>query len=621
MNRPVVADPAGFGEPARPDRLMGERVFSFAGFSLEPDGTLFHNGTLIHLPPKELEALRLLLAHAGRIVTPQQMRATLWGEVSVSSDSVTKCVSSLRARLQLEDCIQTVYKRGYRFSANVVVHAVGGGGPRARLAIAPFATDPGVPEYLGFTVAEETAAGLARSRYPVVSVLAQDSVFTLARRGMSARQIGAALKADFVLTGTLRPLPSQYRLRAEMIRVPDTVQVWSEDVLVPRRRVAGLELELASRLNFRLNAALPTQVPAGPPSESDRLSIAASAEPLAASGPEGEGARRLQAYHLFQSVHDEWRNPKGRTMQDGLDHLIRAIELDSSLIGARVDLANLCVAQAIYGFMRPAEAAAVARDAAEPISDVAGRATTILPALGWISFHYDYNLPEALQAFALSAHLPHDPWTTRARSFFALSRHHFGEAITLLRDALALDPFSPMLQGRLAWALHLAGEARESLSQARRALEQFPHDAAAIFYGALILAYNDEPRHAAEIAQDLQTRSPQLDIVAAAHAYALARAGLFQEARYAIEQVEWRARERFALTGFNAAVYLEIGEPDEALKTLRISQESRCPWFFQMLADPRLKSLHGRPEFEVMRAALAQMETPLEGAVELNLAP
>jgi hypothetical protein len=34
--------------------------------------------------------------------------------------------------------------------------------------------------------------------------------------------------------------------------------------------------------------------------------------------------------------------------------------------------------------------------------------------------------------------------------------------------------------------------------------------------------------------------------------------------------------------------------------------------FFEMLADPRLKPLHGRPEFEQMRGILAKMEAEAE---------
>ena len=617
MNR-RFADPAGPGEPVNYARETGEWAFSFAGFSLEPDGSLFRGGTLIHLPPKELAALRLLLARAGRIVTSQEMRTALWGEVHVSPDSVTKCVSSLRARLQLEDCIQTVYKRGYRFTANVVRHGGGAEAPRARLAVAPFATGPGVAIHLGSAVAEETATGLTQSRHPVVSVLAQDSVLTLARRGLTAHQIGAILKADFVLTGTLRALPSHYRLGAEMIRVKDGVQVWAEDVLVSRRRTAGLELEIASRLNFRLNTALPTSYPAAPPAPAEGLSIAAAAEPASQGEPvtpadaEGAATRQSQAHDIFLSARHEWRSLQRHHLEDSVEHLQRAIDLDASLTGARVDLANVCVAQAIYGFMEPGVAAATARKAAQPIADPVGHAAAILPALGWICFHVDHDLPAALRFFALSSHLPHDPWTTRARSFFALSRHRFAEALELLREALALDPFSPWLHGKLAWALHLAGEAQESLAQARSALEQFPQEPVVNFFAALVLAFHGQAKHAAQIAQNLEVKLPHLDIALSAQAYALARGGEIDEARSVLEQLEWRSRERFAITSFNAAVYLELGSPDEALKVLQASMETRCPWFFQMLADPRLNALHGRPEFEDMREVLAGMEAQAE---------
>lgn len=606
MNR-LIAAPAGPGEAAFSARQSGDLAFSFSGFSLEADGTLFRGSAPIHIPPKELAALRLLLTRAGRIVTPQEMRKVLWGEVHVSPDSVTKCVSSLRARLQLEDCIQTVYKRGYRFTANVVQHAGGAEFERLRLAIVPFATGQGVPQYLGSSVAEETAAGLTQARHPVVSVLAQDSVLTLAGRGLSAKQIGAALHADFVLTGIIRAIPSQYRLVAEMIRVRDGVQVWAEDVLVSRRRIAGLELELAARLNFRLNTALATRLPVP---ETEGFSIAASAQPTAGEAQD-QGEQLLQAYESFQSGRQQWRSMQPHNMQESVEHLSRAIELDPSLNGARVDLANVCVAQAIYGYMDPALAAATARNAAEPI---AGQAVAILPALGWISFHYDHDLQSALQAFALSSHLPHDPWTTRARSFFALSRQRFDEAIQILRDAIALDPFSPWLHGRLAWALHLAGNTQESLAQALHALEQFPHEVPANFYGSLVLAYNGEAKRAVEIAQNVESRMPQLDLALSAEAYALARQGRVEEARGVLEQIEWRSRERFTLTAFNPAVYVELGAPDEALKVLRASMESRCPWFFQMLADPRLKSLRGRPDFEELRAVPAHMEAQAESA-------
>lgn len=577
--------------------------FSFAGFRLEPDGTLLRGETSIHLAPKELGALQLLISNAGRIVTPNELQQALWGDVHVTSDSVPKCMSSLRAKLQPEECIQTIYKRGYRFTAGVRTHGGGAGASLPRLAILPFSTGFGVPDHLGPVIAEEAMARLSGAHPAVVRVLAQDSVFTLARRGLTAQQTGETLDADLVLAGALSALPLHYRLRVEMIRVEDGTQIWVEDLLVERSLPAGLESALVDRLVFRLEAANAQWQRAW---RLNGLTLAASA----AEAPEGavEGAVRQEAYDIFQRAHHEWQTLQRHRMQDGLQHLLRATELDPSLIGARIDLINLCITQCFYGFMSPAVEVDIVRRATGAIPNLASRAETIRPALGWISFHFDRDLPEALRLMSLSAHLPHDSWVTRVRSMFAMSRHKFGEATELLQEAIQLDPYAPWLHARLAWALHLAGEAEESMAQIRRALHLFPEHEGASLFGAAILAFNGETERAVALAQELTERLPYFDLATSVYAYALARAGNLSEAQSILERLQWLSRERFLLKSFLPAVYVTLGDLDGAMAELRAAEQSRCPWFFQMLADPRLAALHGRADFEKMRAILAGME-------------
>jgi TolB-like protein/tetratricopeptide (TPR) repeat protein len=630
-----------------------------------------------------LAALQFLLAHAGQIVTPQQLKQALWGDVHVTADSIPKCLSSLRARLEPEECIQTVYKRGYRFSAEVRPH--GSAQPEAfkRLAITPFAALYGVPEHLGMAIAEETITRLTRARHLAVSILARDSVFNLALRGLTAQQIGETLNADLVLTGSLRTLPAHFRLRAEMILVQQGTQIWVEDLLVERSRFAGLESELVNRLAFRLftegipgtgyresqksssisrggsdflpqptlhRHAPPRIMPSGPPVPGTRypetlsqewnaggLSISAAAEPFV---ERRKRTGRREAYEIYQRGHHEWQTLQRHRMQDGMQLLSRAIELDPSLIAARVDLVNLCIALSFYGFMSPAVAADLVRRTAElgPASGVHGKrsllpgavatglgrwgeisipdlplgAEAILPALGWISFHVDYDLPAALHAFSVAAHLPYDPWISRLRVMFALSRHRFDEAIGLLRDDLQLDPYSPSLHARLAWALHLDSQASESVDCIRRTLALFPEDEISQLYGTVILAFNGDAPRATELAQSLAQRSPHFDIASAVHAYALACAGLHDEARAILERLQWMSRERFVLSSFTAAVHVVLGNHNAALSELYAASDARCPWFFQMLADPRLKPLHSRPEFNELRSILTRMEEAAE---------
>jgi DNA-binding winged helix-turn-helix (wHTH) protein/tetratricopeptide (TPR) repeat protein len=608
--------------------------FSFAGFRLESDGTLLRGEAVVHLPPKEMTALRFLLAHPGQIVTPVQLRQAIWGEVHVTADSVPKCVSSLRARLEPSDCVQTVYKRGYRLTAEVLTHGMAPAGAIPRLAVLPFAAEFAVPEYLGSAVAEETIARLSNSTNPAVTVLARDSVFTLARQRLTAHQIGVALKADLVLTGTIRAVSAHFRLRAEMIRVEDGAQIWAEDLIVDRTRVAGLESELIERLAFRLQSSSAiarsrqetvfassnaSKNSSSQEWHSDSFSIAAVAEQIVEA--EADPTSR-EAYEIYQQGRHEWQSLQRHRMHDGLQHLHRATELDPSLTAAQVDLVHLCITQSFYGFMAPVVAANMVRRTADSVFSAASidrptnhaepilphRSETILPALAWVNFHVDRDLPAALWGFSHSAHLPHDPWTTRARSMFSLSRYRFGEAIELLRAALLQDPFAPWLHSRLAWAFHLAGHAEESVRQINRALALFPEHEGAILYGASILAFNGEAGRAAELARGLVKLSPYFDLPPAVHAYALACDGRAAEARAILDRLQWMSRERFVLNSFNAVVHVALGDLDAAIAELRISNEIRCPWFFQLLADPRLEPLRARPEFVEIQSIVPRME-------------
>jgi TolB-like protein len=556
-------------------------AYEFGVYRLDADGGLFREQTTIPLPRSELIALRVLLAHAGQLVTPAQLRRVIWGDGQKSAGGLSACMASLHARLEPDASIDAVYKRGYRISTELRPHTATHSQSPPRLAILPFVAEFGVPEYLGPALAEETGAQLMRARPAVASVLAQDSVSTLACRGLTPQQVGAMMGADLVLMGKVRSLPAHYRLVAVMIRVGDGLQLWMEDMLVERSRLLMLQRELADRVILRLHEG--------------GLSIAAEESP---AEPEGDPLRR-EAWQTYQHAHQEWQTFERHHMQDALRRLQRAIELDPSLVAAHIDLANLCFTQSIYGFMSPAIAAGMVKHAAASIPDSALGAAAILPMLGWINFHVDRDLPAALRAFSLSAHLPHDPWIMGARSMFA---------IEILREAIQSDPWSPWLNGRLAWALHLAGQTAESVSLAERVLEKFPEHGAVSAYGTVILAHNGQGARAAKLSQELAQKSPYADFATAVHAYALACAGRGSEARTLLERLQWLSQERYVMRSFTAAVYVVLDEHDAALRELRAAEEARCPLFFQMLADPRLKPLHGYAEFKAMQNILDEME-------------
>jgi len=569
-----------------------EPEFTFADFKLWADGSFFRAQTQIHLPPKELAALRFLLLNAGKVVTPAQLKQALWGDVHVTSDSVPRCLSALRALLEPEQCIQTIYKRGYRLNSPVEPHTAQDP-PRVRLAIMPFSTSHNVAEHLGAAMAEEITTWLTSNGPSWVSVLARDSVFTLARRGLTAAQVGEKLHADFAVSGTLFAMPTLYRLRMEMIRIQDGTQIWVEDTLATHDQLISLEIQMVERLIFRLG---------GPSSASVLKTEHQLIQP--------------HAYEMFLRGRYEWQTHERHRMQEGMQHLIEATELDPSLLRAQVDLANVCTTQEFLGFLSPDETAKHIRHVADAVRDTGAQPIALMPAVGWMKFHYERDLSGALDMFSASAQLPHSATPTCLRVMFALSRHRFDEAIEWLHAALLADPCAPCLHSMHAWTLHLAGQRAKSVEIIEKALELFPDHEGVQAFAALILAFNGQAEAGMWIAQNLVRRTPYFDLASAIHAYALACNDKQAEAREMLEGLQWLSRERFVLRSFLPAGYVALGELDEAIAELQAADKARCPWFFQMLADPRLAPLRGHPDFDRMRESLEKLEFSLEENME-----
>ncbi|MGA8133017.1 MULTISPECIES: winged helix-turn-helix domain-containing protein [Pseudomonas] len=97
------------------------QTFVFGQWILQSDGNLVRCGRGIHLPPKELQVLRLLLGSAGRLVTKDRLLDSVWPGMDAAEESLTRCIYVLRKLLEeSKGYIATVYGKGYRFTGPVV---------------------------------------------------------------------------------------------------------------------------------------------------------------------------------------------------------------------------------------------------------------------------------------------------------------------------------------------------------------------------------------------------------------------------------------------------------------------------------------------------------------------
>jgi len=114
--------------------MMALGSLRFASFTLDLDRlSLSGPSGLVELRPKSFDVLRHLLHHAGRVIDKEEMIQAVWPGVTVTDESLTRCISEVRRALgdESQRIIKTIPKRGYLFdtpvSARDVNSAASGG--------------------------------------------------------------------------------------------------------------------------------------------------------------------------------------------------------------------------------------------------------------------------------------------------------------------------------------------------------------------------------------------------------------------------------------------------------------------------------------------------------------
>jgi TolB-like protein/DNA-binding winged helix-turn-helix (wHTH) protein len=97
-----------------------ETAYSFQGFTIDPSRReLFREGQRVDVRPKSFDVLACLAANAGQLVSKGDLMQSVWPDVVVTDDSLTRCISDIRAALddRAQRLVKTVPRRGYMLVA------------------------------------------------------------------------------------------------------------------------------------------------------------------------------------------------------------------------------------------------------------------------------------------------------------------------------------------------------------------------------------------------------------------------------------------------------------------------------------------------------------------------
>ena len=568
----------------------------FGTFELDLRARELRTGaTRIRLQEQPFEVLRMMLERAGDVVTREELRDRLWprGTFVDFEHSLNAAVKRLRAALgddaENPRFVETLPRRGYRFIAKLGASGAADlapvvserPAPSARLAVLPFSnlSDDGAQEYFSDGLTEEMIAQLGRLLRNRVGVLARWSSMVFKGSLQRVREIGEALRADYLVEGSVRREGSRVRITARLVETAGETQLWSETYERSLTDCLLVQTEVAARVAQALAVEL-----AGDAGEAEK------ADPF--------------TYQAYLKGRYHWNKPADEGLDEAIGFYQQAIASSPRFGAAYAALARARVARAEYYRELPRQALLAARGDASRALDIDSTLHEAHLALGDTARTLDWNWPAAeaeyVQAIAIN---PSFEASHRLYALLltALGRHD--DAVRRMAHACELDPMCLVVGTAAAWVSYAAGEYRDAITHCRNTLDMGPHylPARRLLAAAYLQSGRGE-RAVMELAQAVADRDadPALrpdPVLLAWLAHAKAITGEPAEADALLARLRAIARERYVSPYHLAMVSAGRGDADAAFASLDQAWLDRDPALANVAVEPRFRPLRADARF------------------------
>lgn len=415
--------------------------------------------TPVHVEPQVFDLLVYLVKNRDRVVSKDDLIASVWGGRSVSDSTLTSRINAARKAVgdsgAEKKLIRTIARKGLRFVGEVRTQPTGteaadaAGLPpdqvhegsraalplpdRPAIAVLPFINMSGdsEQEYFSDGISEDIITALSKLRW--FFVIARNSSFIYKGKAVHMKQIAEELGVGYVVEGSVRKGGDRVRITAQLNDVATGSHIWAEhydrslaDVFavqdeITEAIVAAIEPQLYAAENFRAKRK--------PPDSMDAWDL------------------------VMRALSHYWRV----TRQDNVVAqalLEKAIAIDPSYGQAHGVLATSRTFGAHMGWEDVA--------AATPVAERAALAAILADS--------------------------EDPWAHQALGSVYLFNRRFDDSLAEFELALRLNPNFSLAQGYYGLALSYSGRWEEADVAARRALRLSPRDPfSAVYYG--IAAY------------------------------------------------------------------------------------------------------------------------------------
>jgi TolB-like protein/Flp pilus assembly protein TadD len=575
--------------------LVGDAVrvtdFRFGRFEIDSrTRELRKDGVRLRLQEQPFALLTLMLEHPGELLTREELRDRLWpdGTFVDFEHGLNAAIKRLRAVLgdnaERPRFVETLHRRGYRFIAKVErVNGYGAydvpttGDDRHRLAVLPFTMlgELSVPESFASGLTEELVTQLGRIGSDRLGVIARSSATRVQRADRTAHEIGLALRAHYLLEGTVRTEANRVRITAQLIEARGETQLWAESYDRPVSDSLLVQSDVATQI---VRAVAVELLPDRAPAASTRT-------------------RNLDAYQAFLKGRFHWNRPGVEGVRECLAFYEQALTIDPQFAAAHASLARATVSAAEYYALPP-------RDALDAAEAAASRALALEPsesdaytALAEVRRARDWNWDGADEAFRRALTInPSNEGARRLYGVFLACRGQTSQAATMTDIACELDPLCLVSNTGAAWVRYVTGSYEEVIDRCRHTIDMAAEFPAPHRLLAAALVQLGDPHGAIahlESAPSIHWEPPTL----ACLAHALGVAGDLPRARSVLGHLNALSHTRYVSRYHSALAWTGVGDFDSAFASLSCACDERDPALMMLTTEPRFSPMRDDPRY------------------------
>jgi TolB-like protein/Tfp pilus assembly protein PilF len=426
--------------------------FLFTNHILDTERRELRRGSKpVAVEPQVFDLLVHLVRNRERVVSKDDLIASVWGGRIVSDSTLTSRINAARTAVgdsgSEQKLIRTIPRKGLRFVGAVQTQPDGAAPaneadarepPRTALplpdrpaiAVLPFTNMTGDPgqEYFSDGISEDIITALSKLRW--FFVIARNSSFIYKDRAVHLKQIAEELGVGYVVEGSVRTGGGRVRITAQLNDAATGSHIWAERYDRELADVFAVQDEITEAI-------------------------------VAAIEPQLYAAESFRARRKPPDSLDAWD-----LVMRALSHYWRVTRQDNVM--AQQLLEKAIAIDPTYGQALGVLAASHTFGAHMGWADVATTATVASRA--------------ALAAIRADSE---DPWAHHALGCVYLSTRRFDDSLAEFEVALRLNPNFSLAQGFYGLALAFCGRWEEADEAVRRALRLSPRDPYAAVYNAI----------------------------------------------------------------------------------------------------------------------------------------